>query len=482
MNTEMLYYSDCHLDSCEAKVLTCTPCDRGWLVVLDRTVFYPEGGGQPCDLGTLGDAQVLDVQESTGTVTHLCDRELTPGTTVTAKIDYLRRRQLMQQHSADHLVSGLIYRQFGFHNVGFHMGAEGVTIDFDGIIPADALAQIEQQANELIWQNLPIRSWYPPEEELPAIPYRSKKALDWPVRLVEIPGIDICACCGVHVASTGEIGVIKILSCVRFHQGVRVLMAAGQGAWEQLRSVFEQNRQVSQCFSAKPLETGAAAQRAAQALEAEKYRSTGLERRLFDSIAARYAGQSNVLHFEPELDGTGVRTLADKIADGISGTAAVFSGSDGRFSYALVSRTVDLRQLCKDMNGALSGRGGGKPGFQQGSVAADQEAISAFFAQKFAADQKHYSFFCHKDCEYFPCHETTHPEQFNCLFCYCPLYALGDQCGGNFRYLDSGIKSCEDCRLPHSPNGFAYVVGKYAEIAKLAAENRRDLTERQNSV
>lgn len=380
MNTEKIYYSDCHARQCVATVLSCTEAGDGWMVALDRTVFYPEGGGQPCDLGTLGQAKVLDVQESNGCVLHRCDQPLEVGSTVHGEIDYRRRLGLMQQHTADHLVSGLVYQRFGFHNVGFHMGAEGVTIDYDGVIPPEALKEIEQTANELVWQNLPIRSRYPAPEALATIPYRSKKALDWPVRLVEIPGIDICACCGVHVASTGEVGVIKILSCVGFHQGVRLLLVAGQSAWSYLTGVFEQNRLVSQCFSAKPLETGAAAQRMRQVLEAEKYRAIGLERRLFDSIALRYAGQQNVLHFEPDLDGSGLRQLADRIADGISGTAAVFSGHSGQYSFALVSRSQDLRPLCRAMNQVLSGRGGGKPGFQQGSVGAEAPQIKAFFA------------------------------------------------------------------------------------------------------
>lgn len=384
MKTRLLYYEDCHLTRCAARVLSCVQIEAGWEVTLDQTVFYPEGGGQPCDLGALGDARVLDVQERAGEVVHLCDRPLEPDACVEAEIDENRRFGLMQQHTADHLVSGLIFRRFGLHNVGFHMGADGVTIDFDGEISLQALEEVEREANRLIWKNLPVLAWYPTPEELKTLAYRSKKALEWPVRVVRIPDVDLCACCGVHVATTGEIGVIKLLSCVRFHQGVRILMLAGQGAWAYLNAVLEQNRVVSRTFSAKPLETGAAAQRMSQALEAEKYRAVGLERRLLDSIAKGYAGQHNVLHFEPDLDGAGLRQLADGIAAEISGVCAVFSGSGERYSYALASRSQDLRALCQSVNQTLSGRGGGKPSFQQGFVASPQREIQAFFAQQWA--------------------------------------------------------------------------------------------------
>ncbi len=379
MKTKPLYYEDCHMDRCAAVVQSCIPQGTHWEITLDQTVFYPEGGGQPCDLGSLGSARVLDVQERAGQVIHLCDQPLEEGATVEAVIDYPRRFGFMQQHTADHLLSGLIFQRFGFHNVGFHMGADGVTIDFDGEIPPQTLLELELEVNQLIWKNLPVSGWYPMPQELAQLSYRSKKALDWPVRVVRIPGIDLCACCGVHVANTGEIGVIKIISCVRFHQGCRILMLAGREAYVYLNAVFQQNRSVSQAFSAKPLETGAAAERMCQTLEAERYRNTGLERRLFHCIAKGYSGQKNVLHFEPELSGDGLRQLADSIATEISGTAAVFSQSDSHYGYALVSRSEDLRELCRAANQALCGRGGGKPGFQQGRVAAEQKQIQAFF-------------------------------------------------------------------------------------------------------
>ena len=269
---------------------------------------------------------------------------------------------------------------YGCHNVGFHVGADVITIDFDYPIPAEMLPQIEKQANAAIYENLPIKCWYPEEAALVTIPYRTKKQLSWPVRIVEVPGYDICACCGVHVAYTGQIGLIKLLSCVKFHEGVRIEMVCGARALDYLSRIYEQNKLVSQAFSAKPLETGGAAQRMNDALSAEKFRATALERQVFDGIAAGYENTGNVLHFAEGLAPVAVRELADRIAGKCGGTAAVFCGTDAQgYSVCLVNHTQPVAELGKRMNEKLSGRGGGKPGFFQGSVKATKIQIEAFF-------------------------------------------------------------------------------------------------------
>ena len=379
MNEGKLYYQDCHMKTFSAVVTGCVKTAKGYEITLDQTAFYPEGGGQAWDLGTLADANVLQVQEQGETVIHLCDRPLRVGETVHGLIDWDRRFDLMQQHSGEHIVSGIINRRFGWHNVGFHMGSEVITIDFDGPIPAEALPEIEAEANGAVWQNLPIRCWYPAEKELPSVPYRSKRQLQWPVRVVEIPGVDICACCGTHVAQTGEIGFIKLFSCVKFHQGVRIEMACGGRALTFLNSVYDQNRQVSQAFSAKLLETGEAARKINEALAAEKYRTVSLHKKIFGAIAEQYRQRGNVVHFEEDLSPAGVRELAEMIAGACSGTAAVFSGSGGRFDVCLACPGGDVKTLGDRMVKMLNGRGGGKQGFFQGSVCAERNEIVAFF-------------------------------------------------------------------------------------------------------
>ena len=382
MPTRKLYYEDPHLQHFSARVVNCRETEKGFLVTLDATAFYPEGGGQACDLGTLGAARVLDVQEQAEEVLHLCDKPLAEGETVEGVLDWQRRFDLMQQHSGEHIVSGLVHSLLGHHNVGFHVGSDRMEIDFDGPISAEMLALIETRANEAVWLDLPINCWYPSPEELLHTFYRTKKALPWPVRIVQIPLYDSCACCGVHVKRTGEIGLIKILSCVKFHQGVRIELCCGNRALRLLQNVFEQNRQVSQAFSAKILETGAAAQKINETLAAVKYRATAFRNRLFAAIAQDYAGQSWVLHFEDALDGGELRELATAISGHCDGLIAAFSGSDADgYSYCLTGRE-DLRQLNKEMTEALNGRGGGKPNFQQGSLKATRQQILDFFAHK----------------------------------------------------------------------------------------------------
>ena len=380
METRKLYYEDSHIQTFSALVTDCEKTEAGWEILLDATAFYPEGGGQACDLGVLGNVRVLDVQERGETIVHLCDGPLEVGQTVAGTIDYDRRFVLMQQHSGEHIVSGIINRRYGFHNVGFHMGTDIITIDFDGVIPQEDLADIEWEANRAIWANVPIRCWYPSEEELPQVFYRTKKALPWPVRIVEIPGFDSCACCGTHVANTGEIGLIKLFTTTGLRGGTRMEMACGQRALMLMNQAYDQNRLVSQAFSAKISETGAAARRMNEALEAGKQKVTALQRKLFDGIAKNYVNCGNVLHFEEALDSVLVRELADKIADVCGGTAAVFSGGDGEgYAFCLVTREGDLREQVKTMTKALNGRGGGKPNFQQGRVQATRVEIEAFF-------------------------------------------------------------------------------------------------------
>ena len=380
METKKLYYEDCLRRDFTATVVSCEKQDTGWAVTLDATAFYPEGGGQPCDLGALDTVRVLDVRENGQQIIHLCDGPLEIGKSVTGAIDWDRRFDLMQQHTGEHIVSGIIHSRFGWHNVGFHMGADVITIDFDGPIPQEALTEIELEANRRVWANLPLHCWYPDPETLEKTFYRTKRQLPWPVRLVQIPDTDSCACCGVHVASTGQVGVIKLFSCVKFHQGVRIEMACGGRALDILSRVYEQNRQVSQAFSAKIMETGAAARKMNEALAEEKFRSAQLRRQIFSATAESYRGKGNTLHFEEDLAPGDLRTLAQAISEAAGGTAAVLTGVDGKWDVCLANPGGDVKELGSRMAKALDGRGGGKPGFFQGSLRTNKEDILRFFA------------------------------------------------------------------------------------------------------
>lgn len=380
MQTQKRYYEDSQLREFTATVLRCEAVKGGWEVTLDATVFYPEGGGQPCDLGTLNDANVLDVQQRGEEIIHMCDKALEAGSTVSGCIDWDRRFDLMQQHTGEHILSGIIHEKYGAHNVGFHMGSDTVTIDFDVMIPAQDLEELERRANQAIFENLPVSCEYPTETELKAIPYRSKKALTPPVRIVSVPGYDCCACCGVHTKTTGQVGLLKILSAVKFHQGVRMEILCGGRALKLFQKVWEQNRQVSSAFSAKPLQTGAAAVRMNEALAQEKFRATGLQKKLLALTAEKYVGKGDVVHFADDLQPAQVRELADKIAASCGGTAAVFCGT----SFCLVSHRGDVKELGQKLTQAFGGRGGGRDGVFQGSLNASQKEIQSFLPIPFA--------------------------------------------------------------------------------------------------
>ena len=380
METRKLYYEDCHLTEFTARVTGCRPAEKGYHILLDATAFYPEGGGQACDTGTLGEARVTDVREKDGEILHLCDRPQKEGETVTGKISWDRRFDLMQQHSGEHIVSGIIHRRYGWHNVGFHMGADTITIDFDGPVPEEALGEIEAEANEAVFENLPIRCWYPEESELPGIPYRSKRALPWPVRIVEIPGYDICACCGVHVKSTGEIGSIRLLSCIKFRQGVRMEMFCGRRALRDDRELLLQNRQVSQALSAKPLETGAAADRIVQALNDEKFRCSELRKRLFRMLAQQYRGQGNVFAEEDGLSSAELRKLAELVSASSGGMALTVTAGEQGCGFCIIGEAEPVSAFGRTLVKALGGRGGGRDGAFQGSLPVSCEEVRAYIA------------------------------------------------------------------------------------------------------
>ncbi len=379
MTCKKLYYEDSHRKEFTATVLDCREVKGGWEVTLDATAFYPEGGGQPWDTGKLGSAAVLAVKEKDENIVHLCDQALPVGEVVAGAIDWERRLDHMQQHSGEHMVSGEIHKRYGYHNVGFHMGADVVTIDFDGPIPQEELQDIEDAVNAGIWANFPVKCWYPAEEELPTVPYRRKRDLPWPVRIVEFPDFDICACCGTQVKQTGEIGLVKLLSCVKFHEGVRIEMVCGKRAVKLLCDVYEQNKQVSQAFSAKIGETGQAARRMNEALTAEKFRSAGLEKRLFGYVAQGYTGKALALHFEENLAPNANRELCDQIAD-YATVAVTLSGTDETgYSICIISRREDAKAIGTEAAKALSGRGGGKREAFQGSLGALRAEIEKYF-------------------------------------------------------------------------------------------------------
>ena len=404
-----MYYEDVRMTDFTAVVTECVQEKGQWKLVLDQTAFYPEGGGQPADQGTLetgpkaempggipaGEGEtglpgrvpesgqvrrVTDVHEKNGKIFHYVDGPLPEGTAVRGRIDWDRRFDLMQQHSGEHIVSGLIHAKYGYDNVGFHMGSDVVTIDFNGLLNEEQLSGIEEEANRILWRNEAVEILYPSGEELEMLAYRSKKELTGQVRIVRFPGADTCACCGTHVVRTGEIGIVRILSVVKFREGVRVEMMAGGRVRTRMRVLEEENHRISVRLSAKPEETSTAVERLWQENFALKGRLMRLEEEKCLQAAKEYAGKGDVLLFEEGLSPDAVRKLVDAVMEVCGGRCALFSESgDGTYKYAIGQKGADLRSFTKELNQALQGRGGGKPFFVQGSVKASEEEILAFF-------------------------------------------------------------------------------------------------------
>ena len=384
METQKLYYQDPYLREFPATVLSCEPAGEAWKVVLDQTAFYPEGGGQPADHGVLktagGEIAVTGVHEKNGAVVHTCAAPAEPGTVVTGVLDWARRFDHMQQHSGEHILSGILCRLYDCDNVGFHLGAEAVTIDYNADITWEQALEAERLANEAIWADRETEIFYPSPQELAALDYRSKKELTGQVRIVEFPEADRCACCGTHVERAGQAGLVKVLSCQKFREGVRMEILCGARALRYLSGTYDQARTVGRRLSVKPLEIQGAVERLEEELSAAKERMADLEQTAFAALAAEQAGRGDVVLFQSPMRPDSLRRLADAVGKSCGGLAAVFSGEGAKWSYALVRGDGgDIAPLVKELNETLHGRGGGRNGFAQGSVQAGRGEIEAFF-------------------------------------------------------------------------------------------------------
>lgn len=385
MQTEKLYYKDSRMFDFTAVVLDCRETPKGPALILDRTAFFPEGGGQQADTGSLGEAKVLDVQEKAGEILHYCDRSLEPGAAVEGRLDAEQRLSRMQNHSGEHVVSGLAHKLFGCENVGFHMGEDFVTIDFDRELSREQLMEIETLANRAVRDDLPVSCTFPDPEKLKTLEYRSKLELTENVRIVEIPGVDRCACCAPHVKRTGEIGLIKVLDWERHRGGLRLSLACGMLALRDYRVKQENISAISQALSSKRHETAAAVERLLQEQQKSKERIAALSLELARYMAEdREETEGNICVFDSVLDEVALRELVNLLMEKCRGIAAAFSGDDRRgYRYIMGSRELDMRSLAKELNSLIEGRGGGKARMIQGSASASAAAIAAVFERDF---------------------------------------------------------------------------------------------------
>ncbi len=377
--TEKLYYADAYLSEFEAEVLSCEEVEGGFAVKLDRTAFYPEGGGQPSDEGTVNGAKMLRAEEKNGEIIHLCTAGFEPGETVKCALDFKRRFVNMQLHSGEHILSGFINQLTGLDNVGFHMGETAVTIDFNGAVDEETLRKAERLANEKIWQNVEIKVHYPTAEELPSFNYRSKKAIEGQVRLVEVPGADLCACCGTHVKRTGEVGIIKVLYCRNYKGGVRITLQAGERAFEDYCNINTFIRSAGALLKVPPEEVCGAAEKLLKKTDELKALNSELKRKIFISLAEKVEGGKESCFFFVDGSAEEARFFCDLLCEKAK-IACVFAAENGDVKYAIGSRTTDVRPLGKLINEKLGGRGGGRPEMVQGSaVTSEEEAEKAFY-------------------------------------------------------------------------------------------------------
>ena len=380
-----LYYDSAYIKEFEAQVLSCQEGKKGWEITLSATAFYPEGGGQLADTGLLGNVRVTDVHEKDGQVVHYTDGPLPVGEMVRGVIDWDRRFQHMQEHSGEHLVSGLIHQRFGYDNVGFHMGTDEVTIDFNGVLEWGDLMAIEEKANGMIWENLEISAVYPEKDELDAMEYRSKKELTGAVRIVSIPGGDVCACCGTHVERTGEIGLVKFLSMIHYKGGVRISLLCGKRAVEDYERKRDQVQKISVLLSARPGEIS-------RAVEKLKDEEAKLQEKLvaaYDKLIASEVrdikeGDGDIFILEPDFEAIQLRHLVNRLLEEKKGRTVLALGgaAEGSFLYVLGSRDGDMRRLSRELNGLLNGRGGGSAQMAQGTFFATKDQLQAILKEK----------------------------------------------------------------------------------------------------
>lgn len=378
--TTKLYENSQDLLVFRARVRECLPRDGGFGILLDRTAFFPEEGGQGADHGRLGDANVTDVRLSGDEILHITDAPLPVGAEVEGCLDAARRRRHMQVHTGEHILSGVLHTLFGATNVGFHLGDGEVTLDLDIPLAEKELAAAEEAANRAVFENRAVRILYPTPEELPHLDYRAKLALSEGVRLVEIEGVDLCACCAPHVARTGECGLIKIVSHMNYKGGTRLSIAVGVDALADYRQKQENVHAVSVALSVPEAEVADGVARLQSALSAERGVSATLRAALrAERLSALPRGDA-VLSY-PDLDAGALRLYAEEGAARTEGTVLVLLPTGETCRYAMASRSADVKARAAALHALLGGRGGGHPSLVQGSFAASADAVRAAFRE-----------------------------------------------------------------------------------------------------
>ena len=365
----------------EARVLSCEACEEGggFWTVLDQTCFFPEGGGQYADTGYLGETKVVDARERDGIVYHRTEAPLEPGELVRGRIDWEERFEKMQQHTGEHIVSGLVHSRFGYNNVGFHLGSDYCTMDFDGPISPEELREIEWEANRAVALDLEVIVQYPSKEELGHMEYRSKIEIEGQVRIVSVPGYDVCACCAPHVDRTGEIGLIKLVNRMNYKGGERITMLCGFRALRDYDSKLTAAREIGALLCEKEDQIAGAVRRQKEELEKQKYENGRLMHQLLVFRAKEIPVEGSMTAvFTDDIRGDAPRELMNLLLERGAFICGVFAAAgDGGWRYVIGSRQADVRPLGKALNSRFEGRGGAKPGMVQGTLTGSEADIRA---------------------------------------------------------------------------------------------------------
>jgi len=378
--TEKLYDISSYDTEFEAEVVSCKSTEKGYEIVLDRTLFFPEEGGQCCDRGTLNDAMVTDVQIKDDVIYHLCDKEFNVGDRVNGKIDFTLRFRNMQNHTGEHIICGIAHKMYGYENVGFHLGEDYVTMDLSGPLTKEQLDEIELLANETIYKNTVVKAYYPVEAELDGMFYRSKSEIKGKVRIVEIEGCDVCACCAPHVARTGEVGIIKITDSFSHRGGVRITILCGLDAFMDYRHKFNETLAISNMLSVKQNEVAKGVKKLTDDMGKLRHEISEKSKAMASMcVDAMEETEENICIFDASLDRDAMRIVANGGMEKTSGIIAVLSGNDDDgYAYIIGSKTRDLKELSREINENLSGRGGGNKTMIQGSFGECAEKIREY--------------------------------------------------------------------------------------------------------
>ena len=381
--TEKLYYSNSYGTTFEGIVRSCEKSKKGYYIVLDQTLFYPEGGGQPGDTGSLGNAMVLDTHEKNGEILHETNAPLEVGEKVIGEIDWPHRFDLMQNHSGEHILSGVICKKYNCDNVGFHMGRERITIDFNAQIPKVDLPLLENMANKAIWENTPIEISYPAKEELDKLSYRSKIELSGEVRIVQAGDYDCCACCGTHVRLAGEIGMIKIVGAQNYKGGTRLEILCGKRALAYYQGIQEAASEVGKALSVQAEQIKQGVEKILEEREQLLQEGKKWKWEAFKSRIEKLPSEAeNCFIFEEGLSGKDMTSLADLAVEKTGGRAMVMTWGGGGAAFVLVSRRMDAKALSEELKQVFDCKGGGKADAIQGKLNGEKEEIFTFFREK----------------------------------------------------------------------------------------------------